>query len=350
MSIAPVGYHTRKVKSIHNSIMLGMNTGANALQFFICAPMNSYPPEPLSEAEAAKINQIKREEGLYTVVHGKYMYNFCRDKDWQVKSLAAEMRVGNQIGSDVVIHQGKNVAELKLNKVEALKAFAKNVSVVLKETSECKNRILLENSCQQGNECGFTLDELAEIYSLFSSADQKRIGFCIDLCHIFVAGSLDVRDPVAVQDFFKEFEEKIGLKKLKLIHFNDSNMRFDAHNDNHNDLLVGYIGNTEIGGNSAGFKTLSKIAAEHEIPMVLETPGKTEMADQILLIRSWIADMDEIESDYITKYSEQRLAIKEKSKSKARQSVVSKQKEKPLVKPLASPKITITPLKIKKNS
>ena len=301
---ALVGFHVPKNKTIYNTILTGMAAGANAQQFFICAPMNGGLADRISPEEATKILDLKKKEGVYTVIHGKYMYNFCRDKAWQVNSLVRELEVGDSIDCDVVIHQGKNVKDLKIDRATALKAFVDNLSKVIDKASEkgLKNRILLENSCQQGTELGYTLDELAKIYGMFTPERQKRLGFCLDTCHIFVAGELDVRQADAVTAWFNKFDRILGLEKLKVIHFNDSNKKFDAHSDNHHDLLVGHIGNPKHGGNSNGLKTLARLAHKNGIPMVMETPGETGMDDQIILVRSWISGQTEIEDAYREEY------------------------------------------------
>lgn len=287
--------------SIVNTIKVAYTMGANALQFNYSPPTSSMPGKPFTSSEIAEVNRLRKELGVYLVVHGKYLYNFCRDAAWQQKSLEDELKALNSINCDIVLHQGKNVEELKYDRATAIKSYVRNISSVLENTTSCTNGVLLENSCQQGTECGYTVDELAEIYNLFDPKYRPRVGFCIDLCHIFVAGSLDLRTADAVDIFFADFDIKIGLDKLKLIHFNDSNVCFDGHNDNHQDILVGYIGNPLLGGSSDGFKQVVKIASGRGIHMVLETPGPVTFADSVKLMRSW-ADNTDYEVSYIEKY------------------------------------------------
>lgn len=302
-----VSLGSRKDGNLADALKLGHQLGANAIQVFLSSPYNNSACRRVADTEAIEVKKLRSELDMYLVVHGKYIYNFCRSTEWQRKALAAELAEAHKVGSDVVIHQGKNVAEIGLTRAEALKAFAANLGIVLDETSKigCTNKILLENSCQQGTECGFRLEELAEIYGLFKPEHQERLGFCIDLCHIFVAGTLDVRSAESVNEFFEKFNELIGLDKLSLIHFNDSNIRFDGHNDNHNNLMVGHIGNPSLGGSSAGFRQVVRWCTDgRDIPMILETPG-TMVRDEIILIKAWCLCSDggdSIESQYITRY------------------------------------------------
>ena len=68
-----------------------------------------------------------------------------------------------KVSADVIIHQGKNLKELGLSKEQAHQNFADNVSKILKGLSGT-NKIILENSCRQGTECGYSLDDLVDIY------------------------------------------------------------------------------------------------------------------------------------------------------------------------------------------
>ena len=111
------------------------------------------------------------------------------------------------------------------------------------EQAGAKNKIIFENSCQQGTELGYTIEELAEIYHSFQQKHKDRLAFCVDLCHIYVAGVMNVRSVEDIERVMEKFDKLIGLEHLEVIHFNDSQVRFDGHNDCHGDILTGHIGN-----------------------------------------------------------------------------------------------------------
>jgi deoxyribonuclease-4 len=287
-----VGAHLSKGKNLGDAINSIIDARGNALQFFLSAPVNSSPGTKIKPSEITTIEALNG--CIYLIVHGKYILNFCRPREssseWQFKSIKNDMIEADKIGADVIIHQGKNVKTLKQTHETAMKTFCRNIESILEETPELKNKIVLENSCQQGTEMGFTVEQLAEIYHEIDSKYHPRIGFCLDLCHIFVSGACDVRCPDAVDEFFDQFNNKIGVDKLTVIHFNDSKTQFGKCNDHHDDLGVGHIGNTEHGGSIDGFKRVVYHANIHDIPMILETPRKSDehsTEKQIELIRSW---------------------------------------------------------------
>ena len=293
-----VGYHINKT-NLKESLNEAENNGATAIQLFLSSP-KIWATNKLKKEDIDLLNKFT-ENGNYMVVHGKYLYNFCRpigvtdsteiNNDKQIKSLINELTEANKINCNVVIHQGKNIKELKQTNEIACKNYIDNITKVIMKTEHLSNKpkLILENSARQGTEIGYTLEELAFIFNSFEDNIKQRLGICIDLCHIFVAGSLDMRNKNEVKLFFKQFKQKIGLEHLTVIHFNDSNCKFNGHNDNHQDIFKGYIGAEDLGGSTEGFKMVVKYAHKYEIPLILETPGeKEDYSTQIKYIKSLI--------------------------------------------------------------
>ncbi len=284
------GCHMSKDKSnVSNSIIRLAQMKGNAMQFFLSSPLNWSVSETTNKTDIETFLSFKKEYKIYTVVHGKYLYNFCRPEkgnEYQQKTLAKEIIEANKFDSDVIIHQGKNVASLKQSNDQAIKNFVQGVSHVLDKTSECTTSLILENSCHQGTEIGYTLKELSEIWHSFDSKYHSRLGICIDLCHIFVSGELDIRDITLVNKFFDNFDKLIGISNLKVIHFNDSKVKFNSHNDHHDNILNGYIGNPEKDGSCEGFIRIVQLAKKHSIPLILETPSIGHR-NEIKLLKAW---------------------------------------------------------------
>ena len=260
-------------------VIMQRHYGARAIQLLLGAP-DSTTVKTIEQSDAERALKIKSRYGFYLVVHGKYRYNFCRPAStagwgWQFSSLDRELTEAAKIGADVVIHQGKNLPELGQSREVAHQTYADNIMAVLKRpaVAALSNRLLLENSSRQGTECGWNLEDLADIYGRIPAELRGRIGFCIDLCHAFVAGVADFREATGAASFFQEFEERIGADKLLLVHFNDSATPYDGHNDHHACLECGYIAGAALGGDTAGMRYVARYCAERGIPMILETGG-----------------------------------------------------------------------------
>jgi deoxyribonuclease-4 len=278
----PIVGHTMALTTVTDSIRLINTMGGRAVQLSLGDPSTQHVVTILN-SDADMTRKIREKHGFYVVIHGKFLYNFCRPPSsisWQHRMLCQELEQANKIGADVIIHQGKNLKELNQSEHAANKTFAENIHIVLDQTKHLSNCIILENSAKQGTECGYSLDSLHEIYTLIGP--HPRIKFCIDLCHIFVAGELDVRNQDRVLDWFKRFDTLIGLSKLACIHFNDSNTDFHGCNDNHGSIGLGYIGKVS----TDGFKYVCKLANTHQIPLILETSSE-HIQTEINMLNEW---------------------------------------------------------------
>ena len=97
--------------------------------------------------------------------------------------------------------------------------------------------VLLETMAGKGSEVGRTFEELRQILDLVEL--ESHMGVCLDTCHIW-DGGYDIVNHL--DDILTEFDNKIGLKRLKAIHLNDSQNPIGAHKDRHAKLGEGYIG------------------------------------------------------------------------------------------------------------
>lgn len=261
-----LGHNVSTIGGVSGALILTHRMKGSAVQVVLGDMTDRNSIIDLTDEDVQKTNAIKAKYGYYVVVHGKYIYNFCRDWTWQSESLLKELTIANKINTDVIIHQGKNVKELNLTEDEAIAVFAKNVSAVAKkmQVRGLSNRIILENSSRQGNELGYSIKQLKQIHLLIPDDLKALFAFCIDTCHIFVAGEVDWTLPGSTEAFFEEFNREIGLEHLAVVHLNDSAIPFNGRNDHHAGLHCGHIG--------GGLKDFTRKCYELKIPMILETP------------------------------------------------------------------------------
>jgi deoxyribonuclease IV len=268
--------------------------GEGSLQF-------SIDPEHCMSRSSINVTSMSRSE-LKLIYHAKYVYNFCRQTvPNQVESLIQEVRWATQLGCDVVIHQGKNVATEHMSKLEAITNYVRNVTEVIEQTPDSSSRLLLENSAGQGTELGFTLTELSYIYNQFDDVIRERIGICLDTCHIFASGQLDLRNVGSVKTFLGQFDQSIGLDKLGCLHLNDSDVQFGQKKDRHGDFMRGYITNPLLGGCVDGLSHLVSVVSERDIPIVFETPCSIDgmYGFQTRLVKTWIDHTSLSEEDQL---------------------------------------------------
>ena len=209
----------------------------------------------------------------YGVVHGKYIYNLCRQQaDHHIDLIVEELVSADKYKMDLIIHQGKNIESEGLTRMGALNNYINGIKRVLEETSGLglENRLVLENSAKQGNELGYSIDELVYI---LDQIDDPRVAICIDTCHAFVAGVCDFRQVSEVNTFVERIRDEIGIDRLAVIHLNDSRVPFNKCNDHHGDFYAGYITNPVLGGCLEGIQAfIAQLIIADKIPYVYETP------------------------------------------------------------------------------
>ncbi len=124
--------------------------------------------------------------------------------------------------------------------------------------------LLLETMSGKGTEVGYKFEHLKEIISRIHHDDL--IGVCLDTCHIYSAG-YDILDDL--DDVLREFDNVIGLSKLKAVHLNDSIHGLGSKKDRH----------ARIGEGSLGLDGILNIVNHpkiKELPFYLETPNELE--------------------------------------------------------------------------
>jgi deoxyribonuclease-4 len=128
---------------------------------------------------------------------------------------------------------------------------------------------------------GASIDELAGIADALAACGvpERRVGFCLDTAHAWGAG-LDVSDPEAIDRLLEAFDARIGLRRLVMIHLNDSKSELGSHTDRHEHIGAGQIG-------EAGMAHLLRHPRLAHATYVIETPGMDEGYDAINLRRAF---------------------------------------------------------------
>lgn len=127
---------------------------------------------------------------------------------------------------------------------------------------DCRVKVLLETTAGQGKSLGHRFEHLA--YILDHVKDAKRLGVCLDTCHVFAAGYA-LAPESEYEETFKAFSRLIGLSKLKVFHMNDSKKPFGSRVDRHEHIGQGRLG-------LAPFQLLVNDPRFAKTPMIMETP------------------------------------------------------------------------------
>jgi len=176
-----------------------------------------------------EINEIKafiKNNKIKLVIHAILLLNYCRDPNsernkWGLDNLIYDMNICYKLsGIGVVIHMGSHkTPKINITYDECVKNFVKSLIFVLNNTK--KIPIMLETPVNRENMVGGTTEGLAKVYNAIPTEYKKRIKICIDTQHIFASG-YNISTGQGIIDYFNNFDKLIGVKKIGVIHLNDS--------------------------------------------------------------------------------------------------------------------------------
>jgi len=270
-----IGKHIKFNSSISKSLELAIKDNLKIIQLFLGNP-KSLKRSSIIEDDIEKSKFYISKYKMTIFSHFPYIANLCgksRRLAWTndveidiyvkyvIKQIEYELNVISSIdpSGGVVIHPGSHP-----NKELGLVAIAKSINRI----SFPKNStILLENSANEGNKLCGDFDQIGSIISSINLDKRRHIGVCVDTAHVFGSGIYDLRSIDEIDRMLFEFDQKIGLKYLKLLHLNDSKVELGSRKDRHELIGHGKIWKS----NELTLIYLIEKMEELNIPIVLET-------------------------------------------------------------------------------
>ena len=241
-----------------------MALGADTFAFFTRNPRGGAAKEIVPEDAEALIKLMKENSFGVLVAHAPYTMNVCAAKE-DIREFSRNMlkedmaRMEYLPGNYYNFHPGAHVGQ---GSDVAIPLIADAVNNAL--TEDVHTTILLETMAGKGSEVGRTFEEIRAIIDRVELKD--KIGVCLDTCHIWdggydIVGNLD--------GVMREFDDVIGLDRLKAVHINDSKNEFNTHKDRHELIGKGFIGEDAL-------KAVVRHPALQGKPFILETPNDDE--------------------------------------------------------------------------
>ena len=218
--------------------------GAGALQIWGDNPTAwRRRAEPPSD-QAAFRERLVEFDIAPVAIHASYLVNLAGSEEdlfgRSVALLASELRaapgyLGRFVNVHVGSHRGAGVAAGTRRLADGLALVAAEV-----DGGPDAAMIVLENSAGSGFALGTSVAELADILDVAAAAGvpSERLGVCLDTAHAWAAG-IDVSDPAAIDDLLIEFDDRIGLQRLVMVHLNDSKSDPGSRLDRHEHLGAG---------------------------------------------------------------------------------------------------------------
>ncbi|WP_277674587.1 deoxyribonuclease IV [Piscibacillus halophilus] len=235
--------------------------GANTFMIYTGAPQNTRRKD-IEELNIEAGQDHMKEHGIEEmVVHAPYIINIGNTTKpatfkLGIDFLQSEIERTEALGAkQIVLHPGAHVgagAEAGIEKI------VEGLNEILQPNQHVQ--IALETMAGKGSECGRTFDEIASIID--GVTHNEHLSVCFDTCHVHDAGYDIVND---LDGVLKEFDDIIGLDRLKVIHINDSKNEKGAKKDRHENIGFGHI----------GFGAIYNVVHHPDLmhlPKILETP------------------------------------------------------------------------------
>nr|AFD03361.1 apurinic endonuclease Apn1 [uncultured bacterium W5-47b] len=267
-----LGAHTSTSGGVSISVDLAEKLSFTAMQIFT-KNNNRWFQKQLEEKEIEAFKtKLNNSNIKFVVSHDSYLINLCgTDKEILRKSRVAlldELERCELLGiPHLNFHPGSH---LGVGEDDGIKLIAESINIVHHKTKGYKVSSMLETTAGQGTAIGYRFEQLQQIIDLVEQ--KERMTVCIDTAHIFAAG-YDIKDSKNFKEAIKEFDEIIGLDRLKCFHLNDSKKPLGSRVDRHEHIGKGFIG-------EEGFSNIMNDERLREIPKILETPkGKEQLED-----------------------------------------------------------------------
>ena len=264
-----LGAHVSTAGGIHNAIKNGTDLKCNAIQIFLRNP-NQWQGKPPTPEIVEKFITARSETDIgEVIVHDIHLSNLASPKpevlEKSRQAFREQMELAQQIGLRyIVTHLGAHLGE---GEAFGLKQLTDSFDFLFENTEAPDVTLLLETTAGQGTNLGYRFEHLRDVIGM--TKYSERFGVCLDTCHVFAAG-YDMRTESDCETTFNQFDNIIGLERLKAFHLNDAKSAYQSRVDRHEHIGEGNIGST-------AFAYILNDSRFAEIPLIIETPQMKTM-------------------------------------------------------------------------
>ena len=274
-----IGCHLSTSKGFMGMGRDALAIGANTFQFFTRNPRGG-AAKAIDRADLDEFLALAREHRFAPLLaHAPYTLNAC-SADEKIRRFALAMMADDLARMELLpgnlynFHPGSHVGQ---GERAGIALIVDQLNALL--TPQQTTTVLLETMAGKGSEVGRSFEELRQIID--GVEHQQKIGVCLDTCHVHDAGYDIVND---LDGVLAEFDQVVGLDRLRAIHLNDSMNPLGSRKDRH----------AGIGEGQIGLAALTRVVNHPQLrrlPFYLETPNDLSgYAHEIALLRGVYRD------------------------------------------------------------
>jgi deoxyribonuclease-4 len=258
------GLHVRVGSGYDDAVAYAQRLNCTALQFFSGNP-KTYRVGPIDRPALERFAAKRAAAGIEAAaIHTSYLINLASEDS---KMVANSLRL---VRNDLAVAAAGSVAFVnthlgsygKRDRRDGFVAVVASLEAALEGVTPGVF-LVLENSAGAGQLCGGTLEELG---AFIKAVDHPQLAVCLDTAHSWAAG-YDIDTRAGVERFLAQADAHVGLERVVMFHFNDTQVPLGGHKDRHWHIGDGLIG-------FEGFRALAAHPALAGKTAILETPGE----------------------------------------------------------------------------
>jgi len=259
-----LGSHLSIAGGYYKAVEAAAELGMDCVQIFT-KNNSQWKGKPLSDEDVRLFRETIERTGIrMPCAHDSYLINLASpDLALWHKSLEAfviELQRAEALGLvGVVMHPGSCVGA---SDEEGIARVVAALDRALETTDGSAVEIWLETTAGQGSSLGHRFEHLRAI--LDGLRTNRRVGVCVDSCHLFAAGYA-LSAPADYSATMSQFDEIVGIDRIRAFHLNDSKREFGSRVDRHAHIGKGHLGRD-------AFRNILNDPHFARLPMYLETP------------------------------------------------------------------------------
>lgn len=269
------GVHVGIGQGFKKTVDEALAKGCECIQIFAGNP-RGFRRTPYDAGAWQEFRRLRREKGIGPVViHTSYLVNLVTaNKDLHTKSLqlvASDLDIAAKGGIEYVnTHLGSYGDQ---DRKAGFDRVCASIDALVK-TAGAGPMLLLENSAGAGNACGARMEELGAIVREVGS---PRVGVCLDTAHAWASG-YDLSSKRGVDAFVRDVAKHIGLRRVRALHTNDTQVELGSKRDLHWHVAQGKIG-------TAGFRSVLAVPGLAHAAAICETPDSKMDSTNVSMLR-----------------------------------------------------------------
>jgi deoxyribonuclease-4 len=278
---APLGAHISIAGGTHEAPPRAKTIGATAMQVFT-KMANRWAERACEDDECLKFrNALADTEVTVISAHDSYLINLASPdpvlRERSLDSFLSELRRCDALGLDYLVSHPGNFMD---DRASGIARNAEAIGLAL-ENVPGNVMILMETTAGSGTAIGASFVEMRQLIDRVPASVRRRVAVCVDTAHIFAAG-YDIAN--AYEDVMRRFDDEIGLRRLRMMHLNDSKAPLGSRRDRHELIGEGAIG-------EGAFRKIMNDPRLARVAKVIETPKTIpDVTDRLMLerLRSYI--------------------------------------------------------------